>query len=155
MREALRVKWKLILALFSTDLLAQNPYQEAQRLTRERQWEAAIRAWQRIVVTEGDSMRRALAYQQLGYIALSRGDSAEALALWKQSLQYYPFYRIAWENYVWLRQRLKVPPPIDPLRYSYYIALPPPTERAPPTWGTTPAALDKPMQWLPAERLAR
>jgi len=154
-RETLRVKWKLILALFSTDLLAQNPYQEAQRLTRERQWEAAIRAWQRIIVTEGDSMRRALAYQQLGYIALSRGDSAEALALWKQSLQNYPYYRVAWENYSWLRQRLKVPPPIEPLKYTRYVAQPPPTENAPATWGTAPAVLDRPLQWLPAERLAR
>ena len=149
------MKGRFIAVLFSINLLAQNPYREAQRLTRERQWEAAIRAWQRIIITEGDSIRRALAYQQLGYIALSRGDSGEALALWKQSLQYHPYYRVAWENYVWLRQRLKVPPPVDPLRYSRYIALPPPTERAPATWGTAPAALNKPMRWLSAERLAR
>ncbi len=155
MAEALWKRWGIMGLFFSVGLWAQNPYREAQRLTRERQWEAAIRAWQRILVTEGDSARRALIYQQLGYIALSRGDSAEALALWKQSLQNYPYYRVAWENYSWLRQRLKVPPPIEPLKYTRYVAQPPPTENAPATWGTAPAVLDRPLQWLPAERLAR
>ncbi len=144
-----------MLVFFTLHLIAQNPYQEAQRLTREKQWEAAIRAWQRILVTEEDSIRRALIYQQLGYIALACGDSAEALILWKQSLQYQPAYRIVWENYLWLRQRLRVPPPIDPLKYTRYVTLPPPTEKAPPTWGTAPPALDKPLHWLPAERLAK
>ncbi len=133
----------------------QNPYQQAQQLTQTKNWEAAARTWQKLLLTEGDSIRRALIYQQLGYIALHRGDSAEALALWKQSLQYYPTYRLAWENYIWLRRRLRVPPPIEPLRYMQYVALPPPTEKAPPTWGSTPPTLDKTMRWLPAERLAK
>ena len=133
----------------------QNPYQEAQALTRAKNWEAATRAWQKILLTEGDSVRRALIYQQLGYIALHRGDSAEALALWKQSLQYHPTYRLAWENYLWLRRRLRVPPPIEPLRYMQYVALPPPTEKAPPTWGSGLPTLDRGMRWLPAERLAK
>ncbi len=133
----------------------QNPYQQAQQLTQTKNWEAAARTWQKLLLTEGDSIRRALIYQQLGYIALHRGDSAEALALWKQSLQYHPTYRLAWENYIWLRRRLRVPPPIEPLRYMQYVALPPPTEKAPPTWGSTPPKLDKTMRWLPAERLAK
>ena len=133
----------------------QNPYQQAQQLTQTKNWEAAARTWQKLLLTEGDSIRRALIYQQLGYIALHRGDSAEALALWKQSLQYHPTYRLAWENYIWLRRRLRVPPPIEPLRYMQYVALPPPTEKALPTWGSTPPTLDKTMRWLPAERLAK
>ncbi len=133
----------------------QNPYQQAQQLTQTKNWEAAARTWQKLLLMEGDSIRRALIYQQLGYIALHRGDSAEALALWKQSLQYYPTYRLAWENYIWLRRRLRVPPPIDPLRYMQYVALPPPMEKAPPTWGGGSPRLDKAMRWLPAERLAK
>lgn len=133
----------------------QNPYQQAQQLTQMKNWEAAARTWQKLLLTEGDSIRRALIYQQLGYIALHRGDSAEALALWKQSLQYHPAYRLAWENYIWLRRRLRVPPPIDPLRYMQYVALPPPTEKAPPAWGSGSPKLDKAMRWLPAERLAK
>jgi tetratricopeptide (TPR) repeat protein len=70
-------------------LWGQDGYRQAQRLTQERKWEQAVRAWQKLLITEGDSGRRALIYQQLGYIALYRGDSAEALALWKQSLQYH------------------------------------------------------------------
>jgi tetratricopeptide (TPR) repeat protein len=144
-----------IVVIGGVGLWGQDGYRQAQRLTRERKWEQAVRAWQKLLITEGDSGRRALIYQQLGYIALYRGDSAEALALWKQSLQYHPTYRTAWENYIWLRQRLRVPPPIEPLRYARYIALPPPTEKAPPTWGRFSPDFHRPMQWLPAERLAR
>ncbi len=145
----------LVWFLFGLSVWAQNPYSDAQRLTRLGQWDSAIRIWQRLLLTEADSVRRALVYQQLAYIALHRRDSAEALALWRQSLKYHPTYQMAWENYLWLRQRFRQPPTTNPQRYTQYVTTPPLSEKAPPTWGERPIDPAPTLRWLPMERLAR
>lgn len=129
-------------------------YEKAQRYTRQQQWGEALSVWRSLLWMERDSAARALIYHQLGYIALHRGDSAEALRLWEQSLRYKPFYSIAWVNYRWLRQRLQQPPPADPPPlYSQYEPPPPFSENAPPHWGQGEPPTSFPIRWLPAVRL--
>lgn len=133
-----------------------NPYSLAQRHTAERAWDKALSSWRHLLLLERDSVRRALIYQQMGYIALLAGDSAEALTLWHRSLNYNPTYRTAWLNYIWLRQRYRPPRalPEAPLLYRYE-ALPPPSESAPPHLGHSPPNGAQPLVWLPALRLAK
>jgi len=130
-------------------------YQQAQDYTRLRQWEAALAAWRTLLWTERDSGARALICQQLGYIALQRGDSGEALYLWEQSLRYRPTYALARANYQWLRLRLKRPPEVPPSQLLRYLPSPPLSEDAPPTWGEGPLQSSEPAssRWWSVRRL--
>ncbi len=132
-----------------------NPYEIAQRYIAAKAWDSARLAWRRLLLVERDSIRRALVYQQLGYIALQIGDSAEALFLWQRSLTYHPTYRLAWQNYIWLRQRYRPPKSAsEPLSLYQYEASPP-SETAPPHLGRYPPSGDNDLSWLPALRLAK
>lgn len=119
-------------------------YQKAQEHTRLGQWEAAISTWRSLLWSERDSTARALICQQLGYIALQRGDSNEALYLWEQSLRYRPTYAVALKNYQWLRMRLRRPPETPPPQLLRYVPYPPLSEDAPPGWGEGPLRLAEP-----------
>ncbi|MCS6789703.1 MAG: tetratricopeptide repeat protein [Bacteroidia bacterium] len=127
-------------------------YERAQYYTRRQQWDSALFFWHTVAAVEGDSANRALIYQQLGLIALKRGDSSEALGLWERSLRYQPTYTIAWQNYLWLRQRIPPQTPTPPPSPKY--EKPPPlSEKAPVTLGTLPVPNPRKLPWLAAERL--
>jgi len=112
-------------------------YEKAQRYTQQSVWDSAILVWRTLLSIERDSVRRGLIYQQLGYIAVHKGDSGEALRLWEQALRYRPEYPVAQQNYRWLRQKLPPPPPIPP-PVSAYESPPPPSEKALPHLGSGP-----------------
>lgn len=127
-------------------------YEKAQYYTRRQRWDSAIFFWRTAAAVENDSVGKALIYQQLGLIALRRGDSSEALALWERSLRYQPTYSIAWQNYVWLRRKIPPTPPLPPSLLPY--EKPPPlSEKAPPSLGTLPTASPRRLSWLSIERL--
>lgn len=129
---------------------------QAQGYTQRQVWDSALLAWRSLLNRETDSGAVALMYQQLGYIALHKGDSAEALRLWETALRFWPEYRPALQNYQWLRQRLRRPPPPTPPYLYRYTPPPPLSEKAPPTVGELPLPRKLPEpQWLPAARLQR
>ncbi len=139
-------------------LYAQKParyalYERAQYWTQQKRWDSALAHWRTLLLIEKDSAAQALIHQQLGYIALHRGDSAEALRLWKRSLTFQPQYAIALRNYQWLYTKLRRPPSEIPPPYSVYAPMPTLSERAPPHMGERPPRIEKSVQWLPVVRL--
>ncbi|MCS7162664.1 MAG: hypothetical protein NZ958_04980 [Bacteroidia bacterium] len=146
-----------ILGFFALGLAQVRPplnyYQRAQTYTHQGKWDSALVLWRLLWNRERDSIRQALITQQMGYIALRRGDSLDALKLWELSLRYRPDYAIAEANYRWLRAKLRVPPPA-PLKPLYQ----PPlriSENAPPHLGQAPPLPLPPVRWLPAARLLK
>lgn len=150
------LRWVGLVGLLAGQGLSRKlAYQKAQDYTRLGQWEAAVAAWRSLLWSERDSTARALICQQLGYIALRRGDSSEALYLWEQSLRYRPAYPVALTNYQWLRLRLKRPPQAPPPHISQYMPYPPLSEEAPPVWGEGPLQFTEPssLRWWCVRRL--
>ncbi|MCS7297468.1 MAG: hypothetical protein RMK19_02010 [Bacteroidia bacterium] len=130
-------------------------YSQAQLYTRQRAWDSALAVWRTLLLIERDSSRRALIYQQLGYIAVQRGDSGEALRLWRESLRYKPDYLPALRNYQWLFLRLRRPPPPSPPLRSLYEPPLFPSEQQPPSLGNQPFEKGRKPRWLPVERLSK
>lgn len=128
-------------------------YARAQDYTRRGVWDSALAVWRRLLLTERDSGALALVYQQVGYIALYRGDSSEALRLWRRALELHPDYVPALKNYQWLYSKLRRPPAVLTTPSSTYEPIPPLSERMPPHWGSLAPRLQQPILWLPAERL--
>ncbi|MCS6896105.1 MAG: tetratricopeptide repeat protein [Bacteroidia bacterium] len=130
----------------------ENTYKLAQFYTQRQKWDSALIYWRGLLISERDSSSQALIYQQLGYIAVYRGDSAEALRLWRQSLLWKPDYRVAIQNYQWLYKKLRRPPATSPPPLSPY-DYPTLSERAPPHLGDKPSTKAQKVRWLPVARL--
>ncbi|MEN3040082.1 MAG: hypothetical protein ABDH66_00885 [Bacteroidia bacterium] len=130
----------------------ESAYRSAQYYTQRRQWDSALIYWRGLLFQEKDSIGQALIYQQLGYIALYRGDSAEALRLWRQSLLWRPDYPVAIRNYQWLYAKLRRPPEATPPSLSKYEPSFP-SEQGTPHLGSTPPSRNRKIRWLPIERL--
>ncbi|MCX7606683.1 MAG: hypothetical protein N2170_05385 [Bacteroidia bacterium] len=128
-------------------------YYQAQVYTQRHKWDSALMHWRGLLWTEKDSSRRALIYHQLGYIALHRRDSVEALRLWEQSLRLRPDYPITLQNYQWLRLKLTVPPPPAPTHLYRYEAPPPLSEKNPPHLGEEEPQQPIRVRWFCVVRL--
>ncbi|MCX7763366.1 MAG: hypothetical protein N2253_00555 [Bacteroidia bacterium] len=127
-------------------------YAKAQLYMQRRQWDSALSVWRPLLFVERDSGARALVYQQLGVVALYRGDSAAALRLWKLSLTYKPEYQIAQRNYQWLYQKLSRPVSTSLSSRSPYEPQDIPSEQAKPHIGSGNPSAHKKVLWLPLER---
>lgn len=155
-RTVLSLVWKvglLIAGLHAQPAYRQTLYEEAQNYTRRRSWDSALARWRSLLLIERDSAALALIHQQLGYVALHRGDSSEALRLWRQSLAFQPDYPIARQNYQWLYQKLRRPPDPMPPPYSRYAPRQTLSEHAEPQMGERAPDLRREVRWLSVERL--
>ncbi|MCS7189698.1 MAG: hypothetical protein RMJ66_07305 [Bacteroidia bacterium] len=106
-----------------------------------------------LLIIERDSVAKALIYHQLGYIALHRGDSADALSLWENALRFHPTYLSAALNYQWLRLRYRPPATPTMTLRKYYDNFPPPSEKAPPHLGGKGAIVLEVPRWLSVVRM--